>query len=445
MNERDSEALACLLEEQGFLPAASEEDADVLLFNTCSVRAQAENKVLGKVGALRRRKERNPHLVIGIIGCMAENYGPELMDRLPHVDLVVGTRRIHRVPELVQQVLAGRRGMVEVGGEEVDFERLSRHRPGSPTAYVAVMRGCNQFCSYCVVPHVRGREQSRPIRDVVAEVRQLAAAGVREVCLLGQNITAYGLAEARRQGRYSPEISPLADLLRAVSEVDGILRIRFTSPHPRFMNEAFIEAVASLPKVCEALHVPLQSGSDRILKLMRRGYTAEEYRRTIEALRAVRPGMVFSTDVIVGFPTETEEDFEATRRLMNEVDFDMAYVFRYSPRPGTRAAEIEDDVPPDVKLERNKILLADLEERSSRHNRMFIGKTVEVLVEGPSPRNPDRWTGRTRRNKVCLFEPAPGLQRGDLVDVRIERATSHALYGSVEAIRIPAGPVPAAR
>jgi len=431
MNERDSEALSCLLEREGYVPAASEDEADILLFNTCSVRDQAERKAVGKVGLMRKRKRAEPDLIVGVIGCMAENQGAALLERLPHVDLVVGTRQIHRLPAMIAGVLAGRRGVVRIGTGEIDFTRLAGHRRSGPSAYVAVMRGCNQFCSYCIVPHVRGREQSRPIDEVVEEVRGLVGQGAKEIVLLGQNITAYGIAEARRAGLYTPQASPFADLLRAVSAVPGVERVRFTSPHPGFMNKAFVEAVTSLPNVCEAFHIPLQSGSDRILRLMRRGYSAAEYRSVVAAIRARCPQAAFSTDVIVGFPTETAADFAATRELMAEIGFDMAYVFKYSPRPGTEAAAMGDDVPEPAKLERNKILLEDLEVRVRERNRRYVGKVCEVLAEGPSKRNPARWSGRSRTNKVCIFEPVRGLAVGDLVEVRVEWVTAHSLFGRI--------------
>ena len=431
MNERDSEALACLLDQVGYLTAPSEAEADILLFNTCSVRDQAERKAVGKIGLMRKLKRENPDLVIVIIGCMAENLGQELLDRLPHVDLVVGTRQLHRLPELLAGVLTDRRRMACVGDGAIDFSRLAGHRSPGPSAYLAVMRGCNRYCTYCIVPHVRGREQSRSIPDIVREVRNLVGRGVKEIFLLGQNVTAYGVAEARRRGSYAPGASPFADLLRAIDVVPGVKRIRFTSPHPRFMNAAFVEAITSLPTVCEAFHIPLQSGSDRILGLMRRGYSAEDYRRIIHAIRERCPQAVFSTDIIVGFPSETEEEFAMTRALMTEIGFDMAYIFKYSPRPGTIAATMVDDVPSEVKLRRNKTLLEDLESRAETVNRRYLSTTIEVLVEGPSKRNPARWVGRSRANKVCLFEPVPELNSGDLAEFRVDRTTAHSLFGKI--------------
>jgi tRNA-2-methylthio-N6-dimethylallyladenosine synthase len=441
MNERDSEAVACLLEAHGFCQAEREADADVLLYNTCSVREQAERKVLGKLGLLIRLKRQRPDLVIGVFGCMAERLGDDIPRRLPHVDFVIGTQQTHRLPEILAAVLAGRRGQVAVGpGEAAGLDFLCRHRPGQFACQVAVMRGCNQGCTYCIVPSVRGREQSRAVADVVAEAERLAAAGAKELLLLGQNITAYGLAEARRAGNQDPDASPFAELLRAVSAVAGIRRIRFTSPHPRFMNRAFVRAVAELPKVCDAFHVPLQSGADRILALMRRGYTAADYRACIAALRGVRPAAAFSTDVIVGFPGETEAEFAMTRDLFNEVGFDMAYIFRYSPRPGTVAARLPDDVPEAVKAARLDLLLRDLEAAVLARNQAWLGCRVEVLAEGPSPRNPHRWSGRTSQNKVVIFPPPPGIASGAFLDVRIERVTAHSLFGSAAAPPPAPGP-----
>ena len=434
MNERDSEALACLLVSRGYTQVADETAADVILFNTCSVREQAERKVLGKVGILKKLKRERPGLVLGVIGCMAQNRGRALLDELPHVDLVVGTDCLHEIPSLLEDCLRGTHGLVATEVSEGMPPELVGHRAGGVSAFVSVMRGCNQFCSYCIVPYTRGREKSRPIPEVVAEIERLAAAGTKEVLLLGQNITAYGVAEARRAGTYDPESSAFADLLRAVHDVDGIERIRFTSPHVRYMNDAFVETVIGLPKVCKSFHVPVQSGSNRILRLMRRGYTAEEYRERVARIREGLPEVSFTTDVIVGFPSETAEDFAATRDLMNEVGFDMAYIFRYSVRSGTKAAEsLADDVPEDVKMERNQLLLADLEARAEATNRRYLGKCVPVLVEGPSKRNPQRWTGRTETNKVVNFEPPEGVRAGRILPVRIEHATANSLRGTAVA------------
>ena len=416
-------------------PATSEEDADVIILNTCSVRDQAERKAIGKAGLLKRLKAARPELVIGIIGCMAQNRGEDLLAELPHLDFVAGTDRLAVVPDLIEQALSGRRRQADLARDAGPTPaEANGHQPGSISAMISVMRGCDQFCSYCIVPHTRGREHSRPIPEIVAEATRLAAAGTREILLLGQNITAYGLAEIRRQdqSRPSSDVSPFADLLEALNDVPGLARIRFTSPHVGFMNDRFVDAVCRLPKVCKAFHVPLQSGSDRVLAMMRRSYTAAEYRDRIAAIRSRLPEVAFSTDIIVGFPTETDEDFRRTRELMAEVAFDMAYIFRYSPRTGTKAAEkFPDDVPEDVKHERNQLLLDDLEQAAAVRNRSFQGRVLEVLVEGVSKRNPDRWTGRSELNKTCNFAPVAGLEPGALAPFRVLRTSANSLVGEI--------------
>lgn len=436
MNERDSEALGCLLKDSGYTQADAEEDADVLLFNTCSVRDQAERKVIGKVGLLKRLKREKPGVVIGIIGCMAQNHGRELLDTLPHVDLVVGTDCLQDIPELLEGVRQGRHGLVATETHSDAGRALGGHEDNQVTSYISVMRGCNQFCAYCIVPYTRGREKSRTIESIVAEVHQVTEQGAKEIFLLGQNITAYGVAEARHEGTLTPDLSPFADLLRAVHAVEGVSRIRFTSPHVSFMNDAFIDAICCLPKVCKAFHIPAQSGSDKVLARMRRGYTSGDYLRVLESIRSRVPNVCFSTDIIVGFPGETEEDFQATRTLFRAIDADMAYIFRYSPRSGTKAAEeFPDDVPDEVKRARNQVLLDDLESRVRERNRAYVGQHLEVLVEGPSKRNAARWQGRSDGNKVVIFDPPEAIEAGAMVTVLVRRATSHSLFGEVVAPR----------
>ena len=432
MNERDTEALSCLLEKEGLERVDSESEADVLLFNTCSVRDQAERKVFGKVGQLKKIKRQHPDITIGVIGCMAQNYGDSLIEKLPHVDFVVGTDNLHNIPQILtdKKEENAKRVFTEVGHEIM--ERLSTHHAGKVSSYVSVMRGCNQFCSYCIVPYVRGREKSRDITSIKQEVKDLAAGGTREIFLLGQNITAYGITEEREKGSYNNDKSPFADLLKAINDVEGVERIRFTSPHPKYMNEEFIDTVAALPKVCEHFHVPLQSGSDKILKRMRRGYTVADYMDRIQRIQAKLPSATFSTDIIVGFPGETESDFNATRETMEEVGFDMAYIFKYSPRSGTKAAEFNDDVEQGVKETRNHLLLEDLEKRALKHNRRHIGAEEQILIEGPSKRNQQKWMGRTRTNKVCIFPPKSGTSAGQLCKVYIEEVTPNSLFCSLK-------------
>jgi len=431
MNERDSENLSCLLQAQGMLPVDSENDADVLIFNTCSVRDQAERKAIGKIGLMKRLKKQREHLVIAVIGCMAQSRGATLLQDLPHVDIVLGTDQLHQLPARISDVVAQRRQVVATDFSAEIADLAPRHRAGQVCAQVAVMRGCNQFCTYCIVPYVRGREKSRSIAEIVSEIEALAAQGSKEVLLLGQNITAYGMAEAASRGVDDETFSPFAELLQAVNAISGLERIRFTSPHPKYMNAAFVEALATLPKVCEAFHIPLQSGSDRILAAMKRGYSIADYRRRIAQISQRLPQATFSTDIIVGFPGETEADFAATRAVMDEVGFDMAYIFKYSRRQGTRAAALCDDQPMPVKEQRNQVLLADLAERALRNNQAFIGQRLQVLVEGASKRNASRWSGRARNNKTCLFTPAATTAIGDLVEIKVTRVTATSLFGDL--------------
>ncbi|MFW5802670.1 MAG: tRNA (N6-isopentenyl adenosine(37)-C2)-methylthiotransferase MiaB [Verrucomicrobiota bacterium] len=434
MNERDSEALACLLQRQGLVEADAEDQADLLIFNTCSVREQAERKAIGKVQLMKRLKRQRPDIIIGIIGCMAQNHGDSLLDQIPHLDFVLGTDQLHRLPDVLRQLeSAPTRTPVALTDTGTDIlDNLGGHPDHATQAMVPVMRGCDRFCTYCIVPHVRGREKSRPPADIVAEVHSLADRGVREILLLGQNITAYGVAEERkRNGRWSG-VSHFARLLQQLNAVEGLQRIRFTSPHVRYMTDDFIDAVVDLPKVCESVHIPMQSGSNPILKAMHRGYTAEQFRERALKLREKCPQITFSTDIIVGFPGETEEDFRATVQLMRDIGFDMAYIFRYSARPGTAAEKLADNVPPKTKEQRNQHLLQELETYNTANNPRFEQHTVEILVEGPSKRNPERWTGRTRTNKVCIFEPDAECEPGQLRPLTVARTTPSSLFGKLQ-------------
>lgn len=432
MNERDSEALAGMFAARGHAIAAHESEGDVLLFNTCSVREQAERKAVGKVGFMKKLKAARPELIIGILGCMAQRRGDELLRELPHLDFVLGTGQLHTLPDLVEEIAARRRRIADTAeGTEVLTGMGMHYFPGaSPwSAAIAITRGCNRFCSYCIVPYVRGREISRAVDDVLAEARELAAQGVKELLLLGQNVAAYGLGGDTAPP--PPGISPFAELLAGVAAIDGIERIRFTSPYPSYFSDRLIDTIAATPKVCRHIHLPLQSGSDRILQAMNRQYSAESYRRIAEKLRAAMPELAFSTDVIVGFPGEEEADFLATRELMEWMNFDNAFIFKYSPRPGTGAAALADSVPREVKEERNRILLEDLADRTRRFLKSRIGRTETVLAEGPSKRMPERWTGRTDGNRTVNFLPTPDLKPGDLVKLRILRAGQVALFGEL--------------
>lgn len=432
MNERDSEAVAARFLARGFTLAASEATADVVLLNTCSVRDAAEQKALGKMGALAAEMRRHrPGVVLGYLGCMAQSRGAALLEQTPGVRLVLGTQKIHRAPELVEELLAGRRTTVcEVDAEPGSANQIREHvleapgRPRAVTAFVSIMQGCNQHCTFCIVPQTRGAERSRPIEDIVAECRELAARGVREVTLLGQIVTSYGRRLLPpREGR-----SPFVQLLEAVHAVEGLERIRFTSPHPKGYGEDLVDAYARLPKLCPGAHLPAQSGSDRILKLMRRGYTRARFLEIVARLRAARPDIGITTDLIVGFPGETEADFEQTLELVREADFAGAFVFKFSPRRDTPAAAMPGQVPREVIEERHARLLALVSEHTRRHLERLVGRTVTILVEGPSRKNPARLEGRTPCNKIVVFEGSP-RHVGELLPVRVVRASETTLYG----------------
>jgi tRNA-2-methylthio-N6-dimethylallyladenosine synthase len=430
MNERDSEAVAAQLVAKGYTLAPSEASADVILLNTCSVRDLAEQKALGKMAALASDVRRNrPNVVLGFIGCMAQSRGKELVDRLPDVDLVIGTQKFHRTADYVDEILAGRRDKVvdvaeERGSEAAIREHLlNGNAKKSVTAFVSIMQGCNQYCTFCIVPYTRGEERSRSIPDIVAECRELVKAGVREITLLGQIVTSYGKRDIpKKDGK-----SAFAQLVEAVHEIEGLERIRFTSPHPKGYGDDLVEAYARLPKLCESAHIPVQSGSDRMLKRMHRGYTRARFVEIIQKLRAVRPNIGLSTDIIVGFPGETEEDFEQTLSLVREVQFDQAFIFKYSPRRDTPAAEMPDQLPNEVKEERNYRLLELINEIARTRYSQLAGQIQQILVEGPSKKNPARMMGRTRCNKIVVFDGSE-RHRGQLMNVRITRAGSFTLY-----------------
>jgi tRNA-2-methylthio-N6-dimethylallyladenosine synthase len=434
MNERDSEAVAALLRARGYRIVADEDNCDVLLLNTCSVRDAAEQKAIGKAGHLAARKKKQPDFILGILGCMAQNRGTELLDRLPDVDLIVGTQKFHQVPGYLDNLRAAQAAGTPIGSTIVDIAE----EPGSQntirdhvleekqvSAFVSIQQGCNMDCAFCIVPKTRGDERSRPMDDIVRECEQLAERGVKEITLLGQIVTSYG----RRDYVHTGGVTPFVQLLERVNAIPGIRRIRFTSPHPRGFKDDLIQAYGRLEKLCEYVHLPLQSGSNRILKAMNRPYSRERYLEIVSALRAVRPGMYFSTDVIVGFPGETEEDFQQTRELFEACNYDMAYIFKYSIRSGTPAATLADQVPDEVKEARNQVLLGLLEANSNRRNATLLGTTQEVLVDGPDKKGL-KFMGRTRGNRIVHFD-ADARLIGELVPVRIERASTAVLYGSL--------------
>ena len=431
MNERDSEAVAAQLVAKGYTLAAGEATADVVLLNTCSVRDLAEQKALRKMENVIADMRRNrPGVVLGFLGCMAQSRGQELIDRLPDVDLVVGTQKFHRTTEYLDDLLSGKREkIVDVAEEEGSQATIREHLLNgmarkSVTAFVSIMQGCNQHCTFCIVPYTRGEERSRTIPDIEAECRELVARGVKEITLLGQIVTSYAKRDLpKKNGK-----TGFVQLLEAIQEIEGLERIRFTSPHPKGYGDDLVEAYARLPKLVESAHIPVQSGSDRVLSLMHRGYSRERFLRLVARLRGVKPSMGLSTDFIVGFPGETEEDFEQTMSLVREVEFDQAFIFKYSPRRDTPAASMPGQVPQAAREERNQRLLQLVNEIAARRFQQLIGQRLQILTEGPSKKNSARLMGRTRCNRIVVFE---GAKRhvGKVMDVRIVRAGSFTLYG----------------
>lgn len=432
MNERDSEAVASQLRARGYSIVDGEADADIVLLNTCAVRDQAEQKAIGKAGYLARRKRTNPHFTLGIMGCMAQNHGESLIDRLPDLDLLVGTQKFHRVPEMLDQLLASQRGLgprpktlvdldAEVGSEETIREHKVERQV---SAFVSIMQGCNMHCTFCIVPKTRGAERYRSMDAICEEIEELVAAGTREVTLLGQIVNSYGM----RQIPYRNGISPFVQLLERVNAIAGLERIRFTSPHPRGFQRDLVEAYGRLEKLMPYVHLPLQSGSDAMLKRMRRPYTVRRFEEIVAQLRAVRPGIAFSTDIIVGFPGETAEEFEQTRVLFERLAFDMAFIFKYSERSGTVAAQMADDISAEEKDRRNKVLLEILGRHSLARNAAMVGTVQPVLLEGPARKGEGMYMGRNPENRKILVPAAQRLV-GEIVPVHIESATVSTLLG----------------
>ena len=429
MNERDSNALAATLIQRGYEMTTEEKEADILLFNTCSVREHAELKAVGKVGILKKLKKVRPHILIGMLGCMAQRRGDELLKELPHLDFVIGTDQLQKLPDIIEKELIKREQLALTETSIELPQSLTEHlETNSVSDFIAIMRGCDMFCSYCIVPYVRGREKSREIQEIADEAKKLADKGIKEIMLLGQNVSAFGL---NQNTKVRPVESPFADLLKEINKVNGLERIRFTSPHPFFFNDKLINTIAESEKVCNCIHLPLQSGSDRILKLMNRRYDSAMYMDVVNKLKKLVSDITFSTDVIVAFPGETQEDFDYTRNIMNEVGFDNAYIFKYSPREGTPAAKYEDQIPLEVKEERNQILLADLKNRTTKHNKLMEGLAFKILVEGPSHRNTERWCGRTTNHKLTVFDFNPSLKIGDIINVHIDKSSSMTLFGRI--------------
>jgi tRNA-2-methylthio-N6-dimethylallyladenosine synthase len=443
MNEHDSERLAGLLEADGLAPAASEEQADVIVLNTCCIRENADNRLYGKLGHLKALKDQRPDVEIMVGGCLAQKDRERIRERAPHVDVVFGTHNVGRATELLHE--ARRSGplteILEAAAAD-DREQfpsaLPVRRSTGYAAWVTIQIGCDNNCAFCIVPAVRGPEISRPFADLVAEVENLAAGGVTEVTLLGQNVNSYGrdLQLERRRAGEAVRVRPLfADLLQAVGAVEGIRRVRFTSPHPKDLRPETIAAMAGTPAVCEHLHLPAQSGSDRVLAAMHRGYTAARYLEKLRAARADIPDLAVTTDLIVGFPGETEADFVATLELAAEAQYDSAYTFLYSPREGTEAAALtERFIPADVAGERFERLRAVIERSALAHHRARIGRVEEVVVEGPSKRDPAVTSGRTRQNKLVHFLAPRRIRPGSYARARIVDAAPHFLRGELIAV-----------
>jgi len=427
MNEYDSAKMADVLHAASGLEITDRpDDADVILFNTCSVREKAQERVFHDLGRVRHLKSLNPELVIGVGGCVASQEGAAIVKRAPYVDVVFGPQTLHRLPELIARRQATGLPQVDISFPEVEkFDHLPPPRVEGPSAFVSIMEGCSKYCTFCVVPYTRGEEVSRPFDDVLTEVADLADQGVKEITLLGQNVNAY--RGALGQGA---EKADLATLLEYLSEIDGLERIRYMTSHPREMSSRLIECYATLPKLVSQLHLPVQSGSDRILAAMKRGYTALEYKSTVRRLRAARPELSLSSDFIIGFPGEAEADFEQTMKLIEDVGFDGSYSFVYSPRPGTPAADFADRVPAEVAQARLARLQARIEEQFAANSKRMIGTTESMLVTGRAAKDARELAARTDNNRVVNFAGASDLV-GRYIDVRITAALSHSLRGEL--------------
>ncbi|CAE6498952.1 isopentenyl-adenosine A37 tRNA methylthiolase [Nitrosomonas nitrosa] len=426
MNEYDSDKMADVLHAaKGMELTDSPDEADVILFNTCSVREKAQEKVFHDLGRVRHLKKAKPNLLIGVGGCVASQEGAEIVKRAPFVDLVFGPQTLHRLPEMIDERETTGRPQVDISFPEIEkFDHLPPARTEGVTAFVSIMEGCSKYCSFCVVPYTRGEEVSRPLEDVLVEVAGLAVQGIKEVTLLGQNVNAY------RGEMGADEFADFALLLEYIHEIPGIERIRYTTSHPREFTSRLIDVYAKLPKLVSHLHLPVQSGADRILAAMKRGYSALEYKSIIRRIRAVRPQISISSDFIIGFPGETEADFEATMKLVEDVNFDESFSFIYSPRPGTPAADLPDDTPHEMKLARLYRLQERITQQAQAISRSMVGTTQRVLVEGRSKKNSDEFGGRTDNNRVVNFAGSPELI-GQFVHLKITAALAHSLRGEI--------------
>jgi len=426
MNEYDSSKMVSLLENtHGYQLTEIAEEADLLLLNTCSIREKAQEKVFHQLGRWKFFKDKNPDIIIGVGGCVASQEGDFIRQRAPSVDIVFGPQTLHRLPEMINQVQGTRSPVIDISFPEIEkFDRLPEPRAEGPTAFVSIMEGCNKYCTFCVVPYTRGEEVSRPCDDILFEIALLAAQGVREVNLLGQNVNAY------RGETFDGEICSFAELLRLVAAIDGIDRVRFTTSHPIEFTDDIIEVYRDTPELVSFLHLPVQSGSDRVLTMMKRAHTALEYKAIIRKLREARPGILISSDFIVGFPGETTEDFEKTMKLIADVNFDMSYSFVYSARPGTPAADLPDDVTEDEKKQRLYLLQQRINQQALSFSRQMVGTIQRILVEGTSRKNVMELSGRTENNRVVNFEGTPDMI-GKFVDVEIVDVYTNSLRGKV--------------
>jgi len=427
MNEYDSDKMAdVLLASEGMIKTETPEDADVILFNTCSVREKAQEKVFSDLGRARELKKKKPDLVIGVGGCVASQEGAAIVKRAPYVDVVFGPQTLHRLPDLLKQRRDTGHSQIDINFPEIEkFDHMPPARVEGCTAFVSIMEGCSKYCSYCVVPYTRGEEVSRRFDDVLAEVSQLAAQGVREITLLGQNVNAFRGAMA------DGEFADFALLIEYIAEIEGIERIRYVTSHPKEFTQRLIDVYARVPKLVNHLYLPAQHGSDKILAAMKRGYTVLEYKSIIRRLREVRPDILISSDFIVGFPGETEADFEALMKLIDDVGYDNSYSFIFSPRPGTPAANLADDTPYDVKLARLQRLQKVIADNTRRYSDAMLNSVQRVLVEGPSKKNANELQGRTETNRVVNFESGPQSDRliGQFIDIKITASNPYSLRG----------------
>ena len=438
MNEYDSDKMADLLgSTDGLVRTDSPDDADVILLNTCSVREKAQEKVFSDLGRFKALKRDKPELVIGVGGCVASQEGQAIVKRAPHVDVVFGPQTLHRLPQMIRERRATGTAQVDISFPEIEkFDHLPPAKVEGPVAYVSIMEGCSKYCSYCVVPYTRGEEVSRPFEDVLTECAGLAAQGVKEIMLLGQNVNAYrGAMESGRMA--DAEVADFALLLEYIADIPGIARLRYVTSHPKEFTQRLIDAYAKIPQLVNHIYLPVQHGADRVLGAMKRGYTALEYKSIIRRIRAVRPDMSFSSDFIVGFPGETDADFEAMMKLVEDVGFDNSFSFIFSKRPGTPAANLEDDTPHEVKLARLQRLQALIDANTRKYSAAMVGSVQRVLVEGPSKKDPAQLQGRTENNRVVNFAYPEHADRaglvGQLVDVRITASHDYFLSGELVA------------